>query len=143
MIDLIKYTYAALTEGLELIRKWIKSKLLVCDVKVAIIIEIIRHGLFKIPKDVEVWKESTRTLSATHQVYVCTTAYSGYGKEKRKGKFALTQYNQETVRQTRRKLLERLRMCRKLLCTLMIITALKVRWFHPPSHLFMHMLIQE
>ena len=86
---------------------------MVFDVTVAIIIEIIRHSLFKIPQDVEVWKESTRTLSVTHQVYVCTTAYSGYGKEKRKGKFALTQYNQETVRQTRRKLSGRLGMCKR------------------------------
>lgn len=61
----------------------------------------------------EDWKESRRTLSATHQVYVCTTAYGGYNKEKRKGKFALTQYNQENVRQTRRKLSGRLGMCKK------------------------------
>ena len=73
----------------------------------------------------EVWKESTKTLSATHQLDVCTTAYGGYARERIKGKFALTQYNQENVRQTRRKLSGRLRICKKALCTLMIIISPK------------------
>ena len=69
----------------------------------------------------EVWKESTKTLSATHQLDVCTTAYGGYARERIKGKFALTHYSQEFVHQTRHKLSERLRLCRKLLCYVYVI----------------------
>ena len=109
---------------------------MVFDVTLAVIFKIMCHSLFKLPQDVEVWKESTKTLSATHQLDVCTTAYGGYARERDsiKGKFALTQYNQENVRQSRRKLSGRLRICKKAFVCFNDNNISKARLFYHPLH---------